>query len=169
MKRIIFFVIPILLVSCKNGITSSEEILFNPENLSSLSLENITDFWQGDSIAFKSNTNYFFKIYEGFLEGIELRAANKFIEIDVFKSKEIALNAIEEFRSVISMYTIESNDHTIIKEKWWHMPNSYLTIFVNKYNTFISIHYSLESDEEFTQNIAVEVMKRMESNVMISL
>ena len=161
MKGAIFCVILILLLSCKSEITSSKGIYFSPENLSSLALENINDFWQGDSIAFNSNSTYFFNYYDGFLEGIELRAKNKFIKVDVFKSKEIALNAIEEFRNSISMYTIESNDHKIIKEKWWSMPNSYFAVFVNKYNTIISIYYSPESEEEFTQNIAVEIIRRI--------
>lgn len=59
------------------------------------------------------------------------------------------------------MYTIESSNHSIIQERWWHAPNSFLTILVNKENTFIAVHYGLEREASFIQNIAAEIINRI--------
>ena len=163
MKYILFIVIPILLTGCKDELTSSKERLFSPEYITALSLKDINDFWQGDSI-WQDDYNSF-KDFEGYLDGIEYRSQNhKIISIHVFVSKVAALNAIEGYRSLISMMTVESENHEIIKERWWHGTGSpYLRIFVNKLNTLVFVFNTESTDENICIDTAVEILNRIES------
>ena len=163
MKTIIFLVIPFMLAGCKDELTSSNEKLFNPEDIDALLLENLTDFWQGDSIWLDDYS--LFKDFEGYLDGIEYRSKyNKFISVHVFESKEAALNAVEEYRSLIAMMTVESENHKIIKERWWHgVGSSYLIIFVNKLNTLVFVSNTESTDENICINTAVEILNRIEN------
>jgi hypothetical protein len=163
MKYVLFIVIPILLISCKDELTSSKERLFSPEDIDALSLEDINDFGQGDSI-WQDDYN-FFKDFDGYLDGIEyISQYYKFISVHVFVSKGAALNAIEGYRSLISMMTVESGNHETFKERWWHGVSSpYLIIFVNKLNTVVFVSNTESTDENICINAAVEILNRIES------
>lgn len=161
MKYQIFIIILFVIVGCKNNSTNPEELFFNADQLNSLGLGYMDRLWQGEPIS-RNTTDWFLHSPEGYTDGLELSSESSRIFILVFESKEIALELTEEFLTTIAMYTEEKNDHSIIKERWWSQPNSNSSIFVNKFNTLISLTHTLDVDSDFTQNIAVEIMNRIE-------
>lgn len=99
MKIIISLLIPVLfLLNCREleDITPGEP-LFKAQFLTSLELENLTDFWQGDSIIMKMNPSLFFNVCDGFTGGIEYRSDRKSIEVEVFNSKKLPLLQLKNF------------------------------------------------------------------------
>jgi|SRR3989339_404382 len=165
MKKIILFVILLLIASCKDDINSSKELLFNSENILKLSIDDLNTFWQEDSIWFSVNPTAFFENYEGFLKNSRYESeTHKVIEINVFQSKQIAINAMEEFRTLISAITLEGDPKNYFGERWWYIQgSSFRSIWVNKYNTIIFVSNSSSEDDNITINTATEILGRIES------
>ena len=161
MKIYRFLIILLIIVGCENQSTNPDDLVFSIDQLDNLELENMDSLWKGEEI-YKNNIDRFLDNNEGFKGGLELGSDNTLIFIYVFESKETALQLAEEYLTTISMYTEESDDHTIIKERWWHTPYSNNTIFVNKLNTLLRLTHRLEADSNFTQNVALEIMDIIE-------
>ena len=163
MKKLIIFIIFIGLFNCSKNPISPKEKFFNPKDLDNLSLENISNFWQGDSFEVWIDPIAHFTEYEGYLKGIELRSDKKSIAVFVFNAKKTAIEAMEEFRFLISAMTYDGEKHELIKEKWWYIKgNPYYAIFINKWNTIIEIIHNYPSNENIIVSTALEVTERID-------
>ena len=165
MKKIIIFIILIGLFNCNKNPISPIEKKFNPKDLDNLSLENISIFWQDDSFEVWIDPIAHFTVYEGYLKGIELRSDKKCIGVFVFNGKKTAIEAMEEFRSLISAMTYVGEKHELIKEKWWYIKgNPYYAIYINEWNTIVEIIHNYPSNENIIVNTALEVTERIDVN-----
>ena len=163
MKKSFLLIFLLITFGCNNKSTNPKELLFSVNNFDKLELESISELWKWEDIRV-DDIDRFLDYNEGFQGGKELGSDNSLLFIYVFKSKGIALQLTEEYLLSISMYTEESSDHTVIKERWWRTPYSNRTIFVNKLNTVISLTHRLEVDSNFTKYVALEIMNRIEHN-----
>lgn len=106
----------------------------------------------------------FFRTYEGFLKNSRYESTHKVVEINVFRSKQIAIDAMEEFRTLISAITIEGDEKNIFGEKWWYIQDSsYRSIWVNKYNTILFVSNSFSADNKIIVDTALEIINRIQS------
>lgn len=165
MKKIMILVLLLFIANCKDDINSSKETLFDQEDIEKLSINNLSDFWNGDSIFTEKVMSYIIVHQEGFLKGEEYRSEEfKLISIMVFDSQQNAIKAMEEYRINISAATNEGESNDIIKEKWWYIIGSnYQSIFVNKYNTLVFVSNTHSEDKNISINTALEIMDRIEA------
>jgi hypothetical protein len=153
-----------LITNCKDEVNSSKVTFFNPENLSKLKIEDMDKFWRGDSIFVDDYLGYFFYEYDGYLNGVKNLnfSTHKIISVYVFKSREIAIEAIEEYRQIITTSTDEGDPNLYFNERWWYVIGSYNSIIVNKYNTFIQISNSVSENDDVVIETANEIISRIE-------
>jgi len=144
---------------------NEEDKLFDHQKLSLLSLENIGDFWQDDSIQIISSNQNDFKEHQGYLKSIKLSSTKKSIAVSVFQSQNIAIEAMETLQKETANI-ITGKEHELISGKWWYIYwSSFYAIFINQWNTIIEVSYNHKSDEEvkdYIIKIALEIATRID-------
>ena len=165
MRLLKLFLIVLLFTSCKDDVNSSQEIIFHQDDISELSIQDLSEFWNGDSVYTEKIMEYILENYEGYLGGLGYRTENfKTISVNVFKSSEIAIEAMEYYRSNISAMSAEGDSNEIIKEKWWYVVGTNnKSIWVNKNNTILFVSNTLSDDENVSISTAAELISRVEA------
>jgi len=165
MKNVFIFAILVFITSCNDDLNSSKASYFNPENLEQLSIKGLDKFWRGDSIFIDDYKGYFFNEYDGYLDGLTYvtDSTHKKISVYVFKSRDIAIKAMEEFRLVIVAPTYEGDPNLYFNEKWWYVAGTpYNSITVNKYNTLIQVFNSFSENDNLVIETTDEIISRIE-------
>jgi hypothetical protein len=127
-----------------------------------LHLDDINDFWTGDTIVNRNHTEFgLFRRFDGFLEGFIYSSMEKSIAVSVFKSQSLAINAIEEWGDDISATIKPGDSYQKIREIWWQLDG---TLFINKWNTLVQVEYSGFNTiiDELIENTAIEVANRVD-------
>jgi hypothetical protein len=130
---------------------SVEGKYFNTKNIKDLDLHNIAAFWQGDSIIPYNSS------FVGMRIGLRLRdigyssatgitdTAKKIISINVFKTTDIAIQAIRDWKSISQAQAYYGNSKGPIEGLWWFegdsITQSYTTIVAQKWNTVVEVCY----------------------------
>jgi hypothetical protein len=109
---------------------------FNPKDLSFLALENIVDFWEGDSLIYVTNS---FDDYPGYQGGIAMRSdkKSKRIGVAVFESQENAIENMDIRVNTVSWVISPGVPDDVLQGKWWYSEGS--IVFDNQYNTIIEV------------------------------
>jgi len=139
--RILFFIlISICFVNCerKSSDNDPQKSYFDKQNLSKLSLENIDNFWENDSLVSFSN---YFDFCSGYFDGIGFENKKQGISIAVFESKEKALECMEGRIKTVSC-VIERGSTVNSSEIWWYSDCIPKMVFRSQYNTIIEVYYN---------------------------
>ena len=190
---VIFFLIPFS--NCEHDFSPLEpyEKFFHPKNLSKLALDHVGNFWVNDSI--KNVSDYVtanFDLHPNHLSSIRYSGkTGNVLEVSVFKSQEIAIEAIEERIPEVAALIFPGDSYgdwdkdiyewyidqfwskdtqKRIKDKWWWgiygfgVQQRY--IFVNKWNTIIgAVNYQddlSDSARLHIEDAAIEIAKRVD-------
>lgn len=164
MKNILFiFVFIIVLCNCDEN-DSDKEKYFNPSNLSQLSLNNLASFWDNDTI---KNISAYFDFSADYLDGVNLSSNKKGIAVNVFSTKEKAVEAMEERINLLSSIISEGGSNGTFEDKWWYSKGINCYIFLNKYNTIIEVQYdkyqTYAENEPTIIETVLEISKRVDS------
>lgn len=161
MRKLFFIIMLLSLFNCKGDKSlDSKEKYFNPKDLSRLSLEAFSDFWDNDTIKFGSNP---FVSCSAYLEGVELLGKEKGIGVAVFESQEKAINCMEARISTVANIIRPGDSNKIIKEKWWFTEE---TVFVNQCNTIAEVYYyypDYDAVKTLLIETAAEIARRIDS------
>lgn len=162
MKKLIFILILFSMITCIRNPTALVEPYFNPNDLDKLELENLENFWQGDTVEIWINPIPYIREYEGFLKSMDFRCDLKGIGIFVFKTQVIAVNLLGDWNSFSNSILLEGDTHDVIEEKWWYIKGDPMsTILVNKFNTILMLHnYYMNKND--LMNTAIEITDRID-------
>lgn len=174
-KNIIAVIIVIVLIlsnfSCKlfcDEDESHHKKIFNPADLSKLSLNDIDDFWDNDSIkrVLDFTEGAIFNTHPAYLGGIRYEGEKNVITVTVFNSQVTSLEAMELRRNNVAAIINEGKKHDLLNGKWWFIDPPGYTIFLNKLNTIIEliyIYYPTHAENETVLiQTAVEIAQRID-------
>lgn len=140
-NRIISIIIVLVLIlsnfSCKlfcDENESHQKKSFNTADLSKLSLNDIDNFWDNDSIkrVLDFTESAIFNTHPAYLGGIRYEGENKAISVTVFNSQVTSLEAMELRRNNVAAIINEGQKHDLLNGKWWFGDGISSTIFVNQ-------------------------------------
>jgi len=143
-------------IGCEKNPLPHKENFFNPENFSLLELEDVDNFWIGDSI--KHISDYIcacFENHPGFINGVRYNGVNKNIGVSVFRSQAEAIQALEGRINTVACVIQPGVNNDILKGKWWFsdcIPN---IVFVNQCNAIAEVSY-YHSDYEQVKTLLME-------------
>ncbi len=176
MKRFITLLVIVLFPffianSCSlfcNEDESHQEKSFNPADLSKLSLNDIDNFWDNDSI--KRVLNFtegaIFNTHPAYLGGIRYEGEKNVISVTVFNSQADAIEAMELRRNNVAAIIDEGGKHELISGKWWFCDTPPYPIFLNKLNTIIELIYiyypTYTENETVLIQIVIEIAQRID-------
>lgn len=167
MRKLFIIIAFLSLLNCEQFSLSHKEKFFDPQKLPLLSLEEVNDFWQDDSI--KHISDYMGAIFEdhsGFIEGVRYDGDKKEIGVSVFKSQTVAMEAMELRRNNVAAIIKEGEKHELIKGKWWFTDNIPNAVFANQWNTILEVSYyhpDYEQVETLLMETAAEIARRIDS------
>jgi hypothetical protein len=157
----------IIFVNCEHDESIESIKYFPPEKLSELSLDNVGNFWLNDKIDNISDyVTQNFDTDPGHLVSIRYSSKNnsRIIAVSVFKSREIAFNAMEERRHNVACL-IENGTSDEIKGTWWFTKcvGTY-SVFVNTLNAIIEVGRDTNNYEEIEDILytAKEISNRVD-------
>ena len=174
-KKIIPVIIVIVLIlsnfSCKlfcDEDESHQKKIFNPANLSKLSLDKIDSFWDDDSIKHVSDfIDETFNTHLEYLVGTRYSSDSKMIVVSVFNSQYGAIEAMELRRNNVAVVIKNGINNEFISGKWWFSQNPSSLIFLNKLNVIIEVLYNdyptYAENETVLIQTAVEIAKRIDA------
>ena len=135
MKRIFFILALVSLIACEDDGVKK----FNAESIQDLDLANIDGFWDA---GIDIDTSYFmgslFESDTGFIDGIRLSGGEKSVSVSVFKTQEIAINAMQALIGDVAC-VIEEGTTDEIKDTWWFSDCIPDIVAVSKLNTIIRV------------------------------
>jgi len=162
MKKILFIITFLCLVNCKTLLNPKEKF-FDPKDLSKLSLENIVNFWEKDSLKYYSN---YFKNYLDYIGGVGLRDDKKRVGVAVFVSGAKAIECMEGRINTVASVIKPGIHNEILKGTWWFTDGLSSCVFANQWNTIIEVYYT-EVDYEEVKTLLIEtaseIAKRVDS------
>lgn len=171
MKKLLFLFLLLLFIGCDrvfSPLYSLNPKKFDYWKLSSLSLEEITNFWIQNEVNIKTGIPGFLDSHPG-IEGCiryslrcspeNERAKYKRIWITVHESQMMALEAMDYTIKNASWGIFLGGNNKFLKEIWWYTLGS---VYVNKWNTIIRVNY-IDYDWNFLSKIAAEVAARVDS------
>lgn len=164
MKNLLIVFILLCLTNCENkklDINNNEKY-FEKNRLSELSLDNISGFWENDTLSHFVND---FNNYVGYLDGIGLKDNEKGISVAVFESKEKAINCMESKINSVACI-IEKGNSVEIEGIWWFSDCIPKAVFKNQWNTIIEVYYYHKDFEDIKPvlfNTANEISKRVDN------
>jgi hypothetical protein len=170
MKKIFLLLILFTAISCEKDTTAiiALEKVFDPQQLPNLDLEKLNSFWDDDSIISiePSGANHFTG-FNGFLDGSEVFGENKVINVSVFESKSMAIDAMEQRRNLVAILIYDGYPNNIFNGIWWYAGEDAMrAIFLNEWNTIIEIRYRgsyIAEDKEELMKTVAKVAKRIDS------
>ena len=141
MKKILIIPLLLGLIECEVDRIK----IFNAESLNDLDLARIDGFWEA---GIDIDTSYYmgslFENDTGFIDGIRLSGGEKYVGVSVFKTQEIAINAMQALIGDVAC-VIEEGTSDVIKDAWWFSDCIPDMVFVSKLNTIIQVGiYSLD-------------------------
>jgi hypothetical protein len=194
-KTALLLLFLLFFVSCDNGLSTIEnKKYFQPDRLSILSLDNICDFWKDDTI--KSVEHPLHGIWSsnpGFLDGYRYFSnKGKILAVSVFKTQEIAIDAMEERIKNVSAIIFPGDSYgdwdketyeafrdqywsadtqKRLKDRWWWsiyiFGNAQRGIYLNKWNTIIeagNLNDDLsDSSRILLEDAAIKIANRVEA------
>ncbi len=160
----IFCAIPMFCIKNKNPIKPIVKY-FDAEKLESLNLDNVNSFWVDDSIkSISEYNNALFENYPGFIKGIRYSGDKKDINVSVFSTQKVAIDAMEALIKNVACI-IHKDTSKSLEDLYWYtdcIPN---VVFTNKWNTIIEVGYYYQKFEEIKEllyNTAIEISKRVD-------
>jgi len=163
-KILLLFIFFLSLINCeKDSSVNTKEKFFDPQKLPLLSLEDVVNFWDNDSLEYCSN---YFEDYSGYQDGLNLRCDEKGISVVVFVSQAKAIEAMERLINTVAFIIQPGTPNEILKGKWWFgdgIPNA---VFVNQWNTIVEVycyHTDYEEVETLLMETAAEIARRIDS------
>lgn len=170
MRNLLIILVLFLFFDCEDKLSPSEkEKYFLMDNLPKIQLNQIDDFWKGDTITNISDYTLS-KYHPGFLKHLSYNNKKKLTAVTVFKSKDMAIDAMEERIKEVSMKIYIGDNHEKIKEKWWWgiYLNFQRAVFINKWNTIVEaavLDYDYADDDSIRillEDTAIEIAKRVD-------
>ncbi|MBC8182646.1 hypothetical protein H8E88_16220 [candidate division KSB1 bacterium] len=166
MKKLLIIILFFSFINCDKNPISPDKKYFSPENLSKLALDSLEAFWQGDSITHISHyVTENFERHRGFLDALRYSVfCKEGLAVSVFKTKTMAIDAIEERKHEVQCLIRSGETNEVIKEKWWY--SSCITPFVciNK-NTTIVEAFFIAADYEKVKDLLIETTLEIASRV----
>lgn len=166
MKKLLMIIVILSFISCDEDELHHKKI-FNPADLSKLSLNNIDNFWINDSIKHVSDfIDGIFNTHAEFIDGISYSGSKKMIAVSVFNSQDGAIEAMKERINNVAMMIVTGEDHALFSEQWWYGDGISSAVFVNQWNTIIeTVHFHSDYEQVKTVliNTAAEIAKRIDS------
>ncbi len=139
-KTLYLFTFLIISCCCEDDI--QYEKYFNPDDLGSINIAAIDEFWSEIyriDTTFSGGGGSLFDSFPGFLKGIGLFDENSAIWISVFTSQDTAIKAMES-RIVNVEAVIQEGKSDEIKGFWWYSDDGWnSSVFVNLWNTIIEV------------------------------
>ena len=165
MKRFLLTISLLAMISCiKDKSYNQHAIFFNTKDLSILSLENMTGFWNNDSLRYGSKNYY--RSCSGYLGGIKITSDEKGIGVAVFGSQQNAIEAMEARINLVANVINSGDSHDILKGKWWFTDGIPNAIYVNQWNTIVGVtcyHPNFEAVETLLKETTAEITRRINS------
>ena len=133
--------------------------------MSLLELEDVGNFWSGDSI--KHISDYICSCFEnhpGFINGARYNGVNKNIGVSVFNSQTAAIEAMDGRINTVACVIQSGVNNDILKGKWWFsdcIPN---IIFVSQWNTIVEVNCYF-SDYEQVKTLLIETAAEIAKRV----
>jgi len=155
----------ILILACIGCSKEKQDKYFDPEDINSLNLETISNFWGEDGI---KDTSYYmgmhFEDHPGFIKGVRLVGVNKAVWISLFDSQNNAVSAMEARQTDVACI-IQNGNSNAVNGKWWYSKCTGTNIvFVNQWNIIIEIDYEYP-DFEGIKNILYDTANEIAERV----
>jgi hypothetical protein len=163
MKNLLVLITLLSFLSCQKNTSypDQKEKYFNPNDLSKLSLEDIVNFWENDSLISFSN---YFQYFTEYIGGIGLRddKKSKSIGVAVFASQEKAIESMEGRINLVASVIKPGIPNEILKGKWWYADGLNSCVFVNQWNIIIEVSY-IQSEYEEVKTLLIETAAEIAS------
>jgi len=166
MRKLFIMIFLLSLFNCEKNPISHKEKFFDPQKLPLLSLSEVKNFWQDDSIKQISAYKGMFADHPGFLAGIRCRGDKKGVIVYVFKSQADAIQAMEGRIKNVACVIQPGAGNEILKGKWWFSDCIPDIVFVCQWNTIIEVScYSSDYAQvkALLMETAAEIAKRVDA------